>query len=60
MRRRGPAPEPASEEEPFARDDLVAAIAALDLEFQSGSLPRDEWEQKRHELKTRLQEMSTV
>jgi hypothetical protein len=43
-----------------ARDDLVAAIAALDLEFETGAMPRDEWEQKRHALKARLQEMSSV
>ncbi|MGH2807245.1 MAG: carboxypeptidase-like regulatory domain-containing protein [Actinomycetota bacterium] len=50
----------AVEPAPPVRDDLVAAIAALDLEFESGSLPRDEWQEKRHELKSRLQEMSSV
>jgi hypothetical protein len=59
-RRRPRAEEEAREKAPPERDDLVAAIAALDLEFETGTLPREQWEQKRHELKTRLQEMSTV
>ena len=42
------------------RDRLVSAIAALDLEFEAGGVSRDEWEQRRDELKTRLQEWSPV
>lgn len=36
------------------RDELVSAIAALDLEFETGELSRDEWDERRNELKTRL------
>jgi hypothetical protein len=58
--RRRSSADSAERDAPPARDDLVAAIAALDLEFETGTMPRDEWEQKRHELKERLQEMSSV
>jgi hypothetical protein len=54
-RRRAPvaratAPKPAMP----ADDDLVAAIAALDLEHESGDLSEDEWRERRVELKNRL------
>lgn len=42
------------------RSELVSAIAALDLEFETGEMSRDEWEQRRTELKERLQDMSAV
>ncbi|MDQ3941045.1 MAG: carboxypeptidase-like regulatory domain-containing protein [Actinomycetota bacterium] len=43
-----------------ARDDLVTAIARLDLQFEAGELARDEWERRRVVLKSALEEMSRV
>jgi hypothetical protein len=39
---------------PQAADELVTAIAELDLAHESGALGRDEWSARRQELKQRL------
>ena len=44
----GPRPAPAS------RSELLAAIAGLDLEYQSGRIPRTAWEERRSGLKEQL------
>lgn len=53
-RRRPRAPEAAPSE---TRDELLAAIASLDLAYESGSIEKQEWERQRDRLKTRLVEM---
>ena len=50
-----PAPAPSQD-----RTELVSAIAALDLEFETGEMSREEWVRRRAELKTKLQDMSAV
>ena len=39
------------------RDDLIAAIASLDVAYESGSLEKKSWETERARLKERLMEM---
>ena len=51
MRRREQRTEPAPS---YDRDDLIAAIASLDLEYESGSLEKTRWETERERLKSRL------
>ena len=40
-----------------SRDDLIAAIASLDLAYESGSLEEKDWETARSRLKSRLIEL---
>lgn len=42
------------------RNDLIASIASLDLEYESGSVDKDEWEAERARLKARLMELEGV
>ena len=46
--------EPVHEE---SRDDLIAAIASLDLAYESGSLGKEDWESARVRLKSKLLEL---
>ncbi|MGH2777853.1 MAG: hypothetical protein ACRDJB_04310 [Actinomycetota bacterium] len=50
-----PAPKPQSSSE--TRDDLLVAIAALDLEHRGGRLTEKDWKTKRAALKRRLAEL---
>ncbi len=52
MRRREP-----RRDETGGRDDLIAAIASLDLAYESGSLDKDKWESERARLKSQLMEL---
>lgn len=52
MRRRTSVADPAPEEE--SRDDLIAAIAALDVAHEAGDVSTVEWESRREKLKTKL------
>ena len=51
MRRRTDRDEPVPVE---TRDDLIAAIASLDLAYESGSLDESSWKSEREQLKQRL------
>jgi hypothetical protein len=42
-----------------SREELIAAIASLDVAFESGDIEKDEWETQRAELKSRLLEAET-
>jgi hypothetical protein len=44
---------------PTTRDELVTAIAQLDIRYEAGELPEDKWKQMRADLKARLAGMST-
>jgi 5-hydroxyisourate hydrolase-like protein (transthyretin family) len=44
---------------PVAREDLVEAIARLDLAREQGLVPEEEWGPRREALKRRLEEMPT-
>lgn len=57
--------EPAIEREASAgedggggRDDLLVAIAQLDLSYQAGELPEARWSEERNDLKRRLAEVN--
>jgi len=54
-RRSSSRPVPAAPAEE-TRDDLLVAIARLDLEHRNGELDHDKWSARRAELKTRLAE----
>ena len=43
--------------EPVSRDELIEAIASLDLGFESGKLSSEEWHARRAELKERLEKL---
>ena len=57
-RTRAPEPKPASPRP--SRDDLLVAIAGLDLDYRSGKLDHDQWDARRRELKARLAEDQTT
>ena len=46
--------------EPPSRDELVAAIATLDVRYESGSLAKEEWETEREILKRKLVETERI
>jgi len=57
VRRRASRPPPASKPPPTSdetRDDLLVAIARLDLDYRNGKVDHDRWEAQRAELKSRL------
>jgi hypothetical protein len=58
VRRRGHAPQ-RPETRPRSRDELVAAIAELDLRHERGEVSDDEWTERRAELKHRAVEQRT-
>lgn len=47
---------PASAEDPKQREELVVAIAELDLRYRDGGISEDEWRTRREELKARVEE----
>jgi 5-hydroxyisourate hydrolase-like protein (transthyretin family) len=51
LRRRRP---PAGAPGPLAPDDLLEAIAALDLRYRAGEIDEDEWSRTRSDLKHRI------
>jgi hypothetical protein len=55
-RMRAATPAPA---EPATRDELIEAIAALDLGFESGEISNEEWRARRAELKEELGDLET-
>jgi hypothetical protein len=44
---------------PTTRDELVTAIAQLDIRYEAGQLPEEKWKQMRSDLKARLAAMPT-
>ena len=52
MRRRTKGPRPTPDRE--SREDLIAAIAALDVAHEAGEVSKDEWASEREKLKSRL------
>jgi hypothetical protein len=55
-RTRAAAPSPS---EPSTRDELIGAIASLDIALETGEIESEEWRARRAELKERLEEMGT-
>src|SRR5919106_1397578 len=54
-RRRARRPAPAQPPTPSdTRDDLLVAIARLDLDYRNGKIEHEEWDARRAELKSRL------
>jgi hypothetical protein len=56
-RRRARRPAPAQPPTPPSdemRDDLLVAIARLDLDYRNGKIEHEEWDARRAELKSRL------
>jgi hypothetical protein len=59
MRRARRSDEPASDKrtpEPRTKDDLLVAIAELDLAYQGGEVGKETWARRRAELKARMQQ----
>jgi hypothetical protein len=54
--RRSPPERGPAEHVDESRDDLLVAIARLDLEYRNGELDKETWSARRAELKARLAE----